>query len=221
MLTIVIFFILGLRQMDFKALSPVLADSTFLDINLGAFLTAARYSEILIFWVFSYHLAQQASIKKTYGVALLTFAVCFFLILLPTVLVLGVEYAKHAWNPYYTFTRQIEAFGFLERVQSFNTIAWFPAALLKLTMYNYMASDVFSGIVKAKTYKYFVIPFSAVAFILCLLPVMNKSSTIELLRSDQVFPFIILPVILVIPVIILIVYLIRRKKINLLLKKSE
>jgi hypothetical protein len=60
-----------------------------------------------------------------------------------------------------------------------------------------------------------------VAFIACLLPVMDKSSTVEMLRSDQVFPFIILPITIVIPVIMLIVYLIRRKKINLILSKRR
>ena len=221
LLSVVLFFIFSLSDMDFTVFQPVLAESTFLQINAGAFLTAARYSEILIFWVFSYYLMQKSSINKTFATGLLTFGICFFLILIPTVTVLGVEYAKHAWNPYFTLSRQIEAFDFLERVQSVNLMAWFPVALLKLSLYNYMASYILSGLFKAKTHKYFVIPVSAVAFIACLLPVMDKSSTVEMLRSDQVFPFIILPITIVIPVIMLIVYLIRRKKINLILSKRR
>ncbi|MFZ7134236.1 MAG: GerAB/ArcD/ProY family transporter [Eubacteriales bacterium] len=221
MFTVIIFFILGVEKMDLGILKPVLADSTFLKLNQGAFYTGARYSEILIFFVFSYYLKQKASINKTYVAALITFAISFFLILFPTIMVLGVEFAKHAWNPYYVYTRQVEAFEFVERVQAFNTLAWFPTSLLKLTMYNYMAAYVFSGIVNAKTHKIFVIPFSIIAFILCLLPVMNKSSTVELLRSDQVFPWVILPIIFVIPLIIVIVYSIRRKKINLILEEND
>jgi spore germination protein KB len=221
LLSVVLFFIFSLSDMDFTVFQPVLAESSFLQINAGAFLTAARYSEILIFWVFSYYLMQKSSINKTFATGLLTFGICFFLILIPTISVLGVEYAKHAWNPYFTLTRQIEAFDFLERVQAVNLMAWFPVALLKLSLYNYMASYILSGIFKAKTHKYFVIPVSAVAFIACLLPVMDKSSTVELLRSDQVFPFIILPITLVIPVIMLIVYLIRRKKISQILSKRR
>ena len=38
------------------------------------------------------------------------------LILLPTILVLGVDFARIAWNPYYVYTRQVEALGFLERM---------------------------------------------------------------------------------------------------------
>ena len=66
------------------------------------------------------------------------------LILLPTILVLGVDFARIAWNPYYVYTRQVEALGFLESMQAINTLAWFPLALLKLSLYNYMVSHVFS-----------------------------------------------------------------------------
>lgn len=220
-LTIIAFFLLGIKKMDFGELAPVLTDSTFLELNEGAFLTGARYSEILIFFVFSFYLKQKSSINKTYAAALGVFGVSFFLILIPTVTVLGVELSKHAWNPYFMYTRQVEGFDFIERVQSVNTFAWFPAALLKLIMYNYMGSYVLSGVVKAKSHKGFVIPITVLGFILCLLPFMNKSSTVELLRSDGVFPFIVLPVILVLPIILLMVYFFRRKKINLIIEQKK
>ena len=218
-LTIIVFFLLGIDQMKLSALQPVLADSTFLELNEGAFLTGARYSEILIFLVFSFYLKQKSSINKTYAAALGVFAVSFFMILIPTLTVLGVELGKHAWNPYFIYTRQVEGYEFIERVQSLNTLAWFPAALLKLMMYNFMGSYVLSGIVKAKSHKGFVIPISTVGFILCLLPILNKSSTVELLRSDKVFPFIVLPVIFVVPLMMVIVYFLRRKKIKPILQK--
>ena len=220
-LTVIVFFVLGIGNMDFSELSPVLADSTFLELNEGAFLTGARYSEILIFFVFTYYLKQASSINKTYAAALVVFGVSFFLILIPTVTALGVSYAKHAWNPYFSYTRQVKAYDFIERVQSINTLAWFPASLLKLAMYNYMGSHVFSGVVKAKSHKVFVIPIAAVGMIACLLPIMNKSSTVEFLRSDQMFAFIVLPVTFVLPLIMVIVYLCRRKKMNLMIQQKR
>jgi len=221
MFTIIFFFAFGFSQMDIKQIKPVLADSTFLQLNEGAFLTAARDSEILIFFVFSFYIGEKASIIKTYAVALGIFAVCFLLILIPIILVLGDEYAKHLWSPYYHFATQVEAFGFLTRVQAFFVIALFPVSLLKLTMYNYMASHVFSGIVNSRTHKTFVIPFTLLSFIACLLPFMQTTDTFELFSSDQFFPFVILPVIFVLPLIMLIVYLIRRKKINVLLMSEK
>ncbi|MEL7610154.1 MAG: endospore germination permease [Bacillota bacterium] len=220
-LTIILFFLLGIKKMDFEELAPVLADSTFLELNHGAFLTGARYSEILIFFVFTFYLKGKSSIIKTYAAALGVFFVSFLIILIPTLTVLGVELGKHAWNPYFMFTRQVEGYDFIERVQSLNALAWFPAALLKLMMYNYMGSYIFSGVVKAKSHKVFVLPITAIGFIICLLPVMNKSSTVEFLRSDAVFPFIVLPVIFVVPMILLVVYFFRRKKMNLILEQKK
>lgn len=221
MLTIIIFLVLGLELIDLSALQPVLADSTFLELNQGAFLTGARYSEILIFLVFSFWLKEKSSINKTYAAALGTFALFFLLILVPTLTVLGVEFGKHAWNPYFMYTRQVRGYDFIERVQSLNTLAWFPAALLKLMIYNFMGCYILSGVVKAKSHKGFVIPVSLIGFFLCMLPIMNKSSTVELLRSDKVFPFFVLPATFAVPVILLIVYFFRREKIGNILEQKK
>lgn len=211
MLTIIIFLLIGSQLMDFNILKPVLADSTFLQLNQGAFLTGARYSEILIFLVFSYFLKQKSSINKAYISALCVFGLFFFMILIPTITVLGIKLAKHCWNPYFIFTRQVSTYDFIERVQSINTLAWFPAILLKLMLYNFMASYVLSGIFKSKSHKKFVIPISVIGFITCLIPVLNKSSTVELLRSDKVFPFIVIPFTFILPLIITIIYFIKQK----------
>lgn len=221
MLTIIVFFLLGIGKMDFSILQPVLKDSTFLELNQGAFVTASRFSETLIFLVFSYFLNKKVNINKTFVLTLVIYGVFLILIIIPVLTVLGVDLAKHAWNPYFTFTRQVEAYDFIQRVQSVNTLAWIMGMLLKLTIYSFMASYVLAGLVKAKSHKGFVIPSAIVAAIVCLLPIMNKSSTIELLRSDQVFPWIIFPVIFVLPLMMIIVYFIRRKKINIVLKQRH
>ncbi len=219
-ITVVIFFIFGLENYNINYLKPVFADSTFLELNLGALITAARYSEILIFWVFSYYLVRKASINRTYGKALATFGISFMLILLPTIMTLGIDYAKLAWNPYYTFARQLKAFGFIERMQSLNILAWFPVALLKLTLYTYMGSEVIAGVLKTKSHRPIVFPVVIIGYIAALMPFMNKTSTVEILDSNEVFPFIIVPVIFIIPVIILAVYLIRKKKADAALKEA-
>ncbi len=220
-LMIAVFLFAGIGEMDFNALLPILADSTFLELNKGAFLTAARYSEILIFFVFAYHLQQKYSINRTYVNALVLFGLCFFGILMPTVLVLGVDFAKLVFSPYFVYTRQLTAFGFLERLQSLNTVVWFPTAILKLTIYQYMASEVFAGIVKAKSHKKFVVPIALIVFAVGFIPLMSKSGTLDFLRSDQVFPFIVLPVIFGLPCLFVIVYLIRKKRIDPVIKRIQ
>ncbi len=219
--TIIVFLLLGLKLMDFNVLLPVFSDSTFLELNKGAFLTAARYSEILVFFVFSHWLKKESSVNRIYTAAVALFSACFLLILLPTLTVLGVELCKHAWNPYFIYTSQVEGYDFIERVQSINTLAWFPATLLKLIVYNFMGCFTLSGIFKTKSHRGFVIPVSVFAFFVCLIPFLNKASTVQLLISDRVFPFIVLPATLVVPLVLVVVYFFRRKKICAVLHSPD
>jgi spore germination protein KB len=221
MLTIIVFLLMGLGLMDFKNLQPVFADSTLLQLNLGAFYTGARYSEILIYLVFSFFLMKKASINKTYAKSLVVFFVFFAMILIPTILVLGISFAKNMFNPYFEYTGQVHAYDFIQRVQSINALAWFPGLLLKLTIYNFMASYTLSGIFKTKSHKTFVIPVTIMSFLICMIPMMQKSSVIMLLASDQVFPWIILPFTFVLPLFILIMYFVRRDEIREILKKRK
>jgi hypothetical protein len=66
-----------------------------------------------------------------------------------------------------------------------------------------------------------VIPVTIMSFLICMIPMMQKSSVIMLLASDQVFPWIILPFTFVLPLLLLIMYVVRREEINELLKKRK
>jgi spore germination protein KB len=221
MFTVVLFFLMGLNMMDFKILRPVLAGTTLGELNQGAFYTGSRTSEILIFLVFSFFLTKKAGLNKTFAKALAVFALFFAMILIPTILVLGVDLAKMEFNPYFVYTRQVHAYDFIQRVQSLNTLAWFPGLLLKLTIYCFMASYTLSGVFKAKSHKRFVPLITGLSFSICMIPMMQKSDVIMLLASDEVFPFIILPFTFVLPLFLLIVYLIRRNKISGVLEQKK
>ncbi len=220
-LTIIFFFIIGIDKMDASALQPILADSTFLDLNKGAFLTSAQYSQTLILFVFAYFLKIKSSINKTYFSSIIAFVIVLLLMVIPTIAVLGLEFAQHSWNPYFTFTRQVETYDFIQRVQSVNTLAWILVMLLKLATYSFMTSYIFAGITKAKSYKKFIIPLAIVVFVFGLLPFMNKSSTIELLRSDNVLPWVISSASFFLPLLIVLIYFIRKNKINLKLRQIK
>ncbi len=220
-LTILLFLLFGMTNMDFSVFLPVLADSTFVNLNVSAFLTAARFSEILIFFVFSYYLDNKVSINKTYVTSVAVFGVCFLLIVVPTVAGLGVDFARMSWNPYYVYTRQVNAFSFLERVQALNTLAWFPSTILSLSIYNFMACRMMSVMFKTKSHKKFVIPFTAVGFFACLLPVLSNTGTMKLLTSYDVYPYVILVFIFVLPCIMAAVYLMRKRKLEPVIKKLQ
>lgn len=213
-ISVVFYFVMALSQMDLDLIRPILADSTFLDLNIGGFLTASRYSDILIYLIFSYFVSKKINITKCFFTGLIIFGITYFLIIMSTLLVLGPDVARNEWNPYFVFTRQIETYDFLRRLQALNVITWFPGSLLKLMLYNFMISFMFQNVFKTKTHRPFAIGVSIVTFIILTFAFVIKASTIEFIRSDKLFPFIVLSEMFVFPLILLIIYLIRKKKID-------
>jgi len=140
-MTIVLFFVLSLPDMEFSNLKPVLADSTFLDLNIGAFLTSCLFADVLIFPIFSMNYGKNVNINKSFIYSLLGFTGLFILIIISTITVIGVDFAQRAWNPYYFFTRQVSAYDFIQRVESLNILGWFMAILMRLALYNYIEWD--------------------------------------------------------------------------------
>ncbi|MCX7614227.1 MAG: spore germination protein, partial [Clostridiales bacterium] len=221
LLAVLIFFFMGLSKMDLSILQPVLEDSKISDINTGAFITGARYSEGLIFLVFSYFLTQKANFNKVFFKSLIVFGIAFEIIVISTITVLGVDYAKNLFNPYFVYIRQLQVSDVIQRVQAFNTLSWFPGILLKLSIDCFMASYIFSGIFNSKSHKKYVIPLAIISFLICMLPALQKTSVIFKLLSDQIFPFFTLPVTLVLPLLMMIMYFIRRKKIEILIEQKK
>lgn len=217
----VAFFLFALPDMDLQAIMPILADSTFLDISLGAFLTASRYSDILIFLVFSYFLIKKASINKAFFTGAGIFGLTFFLIVFPTLVILGPTVAQNEWNPYFVFVRQLEAYDFMRRLQSLNMLVWVPGSILKLLIYNYMASFILQNVFKTKSHKPFVFIVGALSFFAILMGIGNRTSTIEYLKSDELFPYIVLIVAFILPLILMIIYLARKKTIEEKLKRER
>ncbi|NCA66804.1 MAG: hypothetical protein EOM87_01925 [Clostridia bacterium] len=225
LITIIVFALAGIKMMEFDNLKPILADSSFLDINLGAMYTAARFSEISIFLVFSYFLRKDADIKKNYFLSVAVFAVFILIMVLSTLLVLGYDIASICYNPYYIFTRQVQLYESLEKVQALNLFVWFPGTLLKLSIYCFMAAFVLNRMFKKVSRKKFAIGLSALVYIICSIKIINNTEFLQYIGSDRFFPYVIFAICFVIPLILVAIYFMRKKKINekltLALKKNN
>ncbi|MPM63648.1 hypothetical protein SDC9_110529 [bioreactor metagenome] len=209
-LTIFFFFIFGINLMDLSILKPVLADSSLIELNNGAFLTAARISEVFVFLVFAEFLPKDAKIIKAFSLGVLLFILVYLMMIIPVLTVLGPDLARHSWNPYFLFSKQIKAYDFIQRVESVSTMGWYVGVLLKLCLYNFMASYALSGIFKTKSHKGFTIALSVFTFCVALIPIVNSTTTIVILRSDMVFPWIVLPCVFVVPLLTVLVFLLKK-----------
>ncbi|MDD4003299.1 MAG: endospore germination permease [Clostridia bacterium] len=218
--SVLIFFVFSIPDMKLELIQPIFADSTFADINAGGMLTAARYSEIVIFFIFSYYVPKKTKLYKSFFIGVAIFGVCFLLILLPVLLVLGSSVAKLQWNPYFVFSRQIEAYDFLRRMHSINLLLWVPMSILKLMIFNYMFGHILKGMFNSKTHRYFSMSSLIIGSVIAVLPFASMPF-VHYIRSDEIFPFIVLPSTLIVPLIMLITYLIRKKKLERKINKIK
>lgn len=212
LITIIFFGIMGIEFMEISSIMPILSDTFFLDIIKGSFLTALRFSEISIIFVFSYFLKNSVSINKIYFKSLLVFGIFFMLILFPVLLTFGYEMASISFNPYFLYTRQVQVFNIIEKVQSINTLAWFPGILLKLAIYNFMAAFTLGQIFKKVKVPTFSLCISILTFIICIIPNIDNTMFFDFVLSDRFFPYAILFVVTVIPLLLTIVYGINKKR---------
>ena len=219
--TIVLFFILGINKMQISSIMPILKDSTFWEINKGAMIIASRFTEIFIVYLFVRFLKKKESVNKTYFIALGIYLVGYLLILIPTLMVIGVDVAKISNNPYFLYTRQVGGYDFLQRLQSFNTLAWLTGTMCKLMFYNYMSSLMISEISKKIKRNIVTIILSFVGFAYCLVPLFSKQSNSFLLSSDKVLPYVVVPYGFILPIIYIIIYLFRKKKIEKILQEKK
>lgn len=218
LLTIVLFFLLGLSEMDVREMLPILADSTFFEINKGAFITASRFSEVLIIFALSYNLMERYTIKKSYILTLIIFLFGAMIMIFGTLFLVGMDIAKLAHSPFFFFSGQVGGEEIVQRVQALNVISWLFGTLIKLAVYGYISTYMFSKIIGKKSHKTCVIPFALFSFIIAVIPFFNKMSTLNVLRNDEVFPIIVFGIVFIISMVLLLAYLFRYKQVN---KKVE
>lgn len=211
--TIIFFFLLGLPQMDFSKLLPIAQDTSLWTLNYGAIIEASKFSDVIILFFLYFHLDNVKNINKSYIISLLITIGLLLLILIPVITVLGVDLATKTWNPYYLFTRQVEVYDFIQRVEVFNLICWLSGSIIKVATYIYLASYYLKKIFKFPKQSVFNIGIGVFIFGLIFILRLDRTYIIEIIRSDSVFPFVVSFFITLIPLITLIVYWFRRKQI--------
>jgi uncharacterized membrane protein len=79
---------------------------------------------------------------------------------------------------------------------------------------------MFSRVIKKKPQKFFVLPLAFIAFAVSFVPLLRKMSFLNLIKSDLIFPWIVFGVIFGMGMILLIFYLVRKKKIDKKIKEE-
>jgi len=206
---ILITFGLGIQYFDFKVLLPIFKDSSFFQINTGAYAFALCAHDGILFFLMPADLHEK-KIEKPFFIALLISTLLHILITLAPFMTLGIEQAKHANYPYYVFSRQIITFDFIERIEAFILTSWIMIELFKLSVYLYFSAKGLHQLFKTISYKKFIVPLSFSIFFIALLPQIYAIDFLNNVMSINFFPKVSIIPIFIIPFLLCAVYFIKK-----------
>lgn len=206
--------ILGIKNVHFASLLPILSDSTFYEINLGSLMLSLLSSDIFILAMGLPYLENKKDINKiflkskAYSIGLVT------IIVIVTMGALGVEQSRHLNFPFLIYTRLINYPAVFERIDPIYTITWLSANIGKVLTYIYFSSMAFKEVLEKKDNKtilYIVVIIVTLItiYISNTITIVGYSQIINLflIYSSLIFGFII-------PLITVFVYFFRRKSLN-------
>jgi spore germination protein (amino acid permease) len=206
---VVLYAILQIPLMDFKVFLPIMADSTFWEINSQAFLNAARFHEIVVLAMLAPSINNKGKTIKIFSWAAIIITVYSLIIILSTLAGLGLDVAKKTFDPYYLFIRQINIYEFITRIEFLIVGAWNVGMFLKISLMLHLAIICLVQNFGLKNRKIFIIPLVIIIFITAL--------TTDLLKSVIVFniietyvPYINLIFMFGIPAVALVVFFLKR-----------
>jgi spore germination protein KB len=214
LVAIIVFTLLNIKKMEFEVLLPVLADSSFSQINIGALSLAGRFTEIVALAMLVPHISKKGEINRilTWYIAIFTFL--FLMITISVQSVLGTELAIRSNFPYFLYTQTIKVYDVFERIESVSAVIWFFGTLLKCSLYLYLAAAGLAQVFNVKSYKVFIIPIALLEYIIVLKTPLIKFDVMSQILSWEVFPKINMIGLFGMPLLVLIVYFLRRKSLQ-------
>lgn len=209
MIAVIMIALLLLKDMDLKVLTPVM-EKGFLSVLHGGFTIAARTEEILGLAMVLPYLNDRRQAKTVFPVSFLLVIMCWLVMTIPTLTVLGVETAKTRSFPYFSTIKLINVGDFFERIEAVHMGIWLLGVFIKLSFFYYLAALGLGQLFNLQDYKPLVLPVGTVIIPLSILIV---PSIVELreFTSYKIFTWYALFFILLIPSVLFIIALIRKK----------
>ena len=214
LVVIILLSFFGLKNTDFTQLLPIYKESGVFAIAKGAFSVAVNYSEIFIFAFLIPKMQPAASVKKIFTLFLAVSTVFILLIAVLPQLTLGVNTATEFKSPFFYYTRLIQVSSFLQNVESLQFFVWAISCVLKFSLYVYIICLALKSLLNLKNNNKIKLPVLILISAATLYLYYQKSAFFKNILSQKNITMVLFPLIFIIPLILLIVYFIRKKKIN-------
>ena len=208
-LTVLFTVLIGLVDLDFTHLEPVLTQE-FTKIAGGAYQTLTfPLAETVLFLCLAGAVRKEINPYKLYGFAIAISTVILVLVILRNIMILGTPMISASYFPSYTTARILHLGDFLTRIEGTITMNFLLAGIVKITLCLTAASKGIAKIFAIQEYKKMVMPTSMLAVALCAIV---YTSTMEMFGFLKYYQIYAIPFQMIIPLAVWITAEIKKKK---------
>ncbi len=213
--TIILLVILGLKDVDFSFLLPVLADSTLRDLHSGSLQLSFFYVDILLLAMIVPDLEDKKDINSIFLISITMAGLILIMASIGSQGVLGLEQIRHTNFHFYHYVRMINYPSILERIDAVFVLAWLITSQARVNGFLYVTvrglREIFN---KGLREKWLVVIMGTLLSVITI--ILTNRYSFNLIRGELIkyHNTMFLIFIIVIPIITCIVYFFRRKNIQ-------
>lgn len=209
--TILLVVVLVAKEADAKALTPVL-EKGIAPVLYGAFtISTLTIDNMLIISMIVSYLNKPQRVTRIVMGSFIINTVIFVIIIVSIIMVYGVQQAQNRTFPTLGLMRLIEIGNVIERLEAIHMAIWVLGIILKVAVFCYLTSLGIGQLFSLKTYRPLVVPVGALMIVLSIWLFDNMVELREF-TSYKIAPYYSLVFITAIPLLLLVVHFITRKR---------
>ncbi|GMQ62721.1 GerAB/ArcD/ProY family transporter [Vallitalea maricola] len=161
---VIIIILLGIRDMNFSRLQPILAEG-YEPVLKGASRQISWFSQTIILTIITPFTNLPKKIGKMTYIAIIIVSIMIILVNISIVATFGEEVELMNY-PVLSYARYISAIGFIERLDSIILFLWIGGVFIKIVILHYCSVIAVSQLFEIKDYRILSVPVGVIFIIL-------------------------------------------------------
>jgi spore germination protein KB len=206
-IAIISLFLMVLKDMDFKNLTPVLAEG-FKPIIKANYVEALFVGEIFFISMLIPYINIPQKVRSSASLAVIVIGLTGSLAMISVLAVFGIHTALLEY-PVLSLARYISIADIIERMDSFIVFMWVTGVFVKVAVFHYCAVLSLAQWLNLRDYKPLVIPVGVIMLVLSLIQFENILEMTNQIKEVFPLPYFIIEI--GIPAFLLLIAILRRK----------
>lgn len=217
-LFIFIFFVICITpQITLDNIQPVLeASKTSMLYSIMRFLSIFSFPSVLLLMLYPLTVNVQHSVQKGFYIGTIIGGIVLTTMVTLSILVLGPDSTTARTFPSYALAQRISIGYFLERIEVLMAVMWIISLYIRSFMYFYTSVVGLAQVLNIKDHRPLILPMGLI--VIGLSQILHPSIVHSNNYNNEIWPILSFIVMILLPIIMLIVAVIRKSKLQ---KKEE